>query len=225
MIVRTGASWLSGRSRSFFIHLLMHFLFCTLNTECQFMTWKNIPLNNRQDLFLHTFPCRNQKQRFLLHVDCDLTSFNTALKIHQIQTKLSDMFSPLCLQTLGILWCCCLSLRRLYSSSPCAIHLSVPNTDLYSHDSGILCCGMTLIRVNGCMPIPPSHLYCMCQNCGQHSERSPAWIWLQNFTLRAWTCLLLKFKCEFCRERSPRHDWNMWAAGCQLVPHFKWGLH
>lgn len=219
MIVMTGVSRLSGASRSFFIHLLIHFWWCTLNTECNFVTQKNIPSINHQD-FSPDFSLQGSKQRFLLHVDCDLPSFNTALKIHQTQTTWVTCF-PLSAQRPSaspdaVVWACLSLFFSLH------IHLSLPNAGFHSHDSRIPWCDVTLIGANGCMRIPPSHLYCKWQNCGCSREKVWAWIWPLNITLKLWTCQLYKFKYKVCYERSQIHDWNMWAADCQLVQHFKW---
>lgn len=132
-----------------------------LNSEsCQsFVTKKNIPLNNCQNWSPHFSLPESKNSTFYYIIDCDPPSFNTARKIHQIQTTWVACF-PLCVgRTLSIPWCCCLSL-------PVSILLPVlyiclyRNIGLYSHDSGILCCDLTLIRANGCMRIPSSHFYC-----------------------------------------------------------------
>lgn len=144
---------------------------------------------------------------------------STALKIHPIRPTWATCFPFSACRasatTDAVVWACPFLFFSLY-------YLSLPNTGLYPNDTGIRCRDLTLIGANSCLHIPPSHLNCMQQNSGLRGEKSWAWISSQNFTLNVWTCLL-KFKCKLCCERSQRHDWNIGAEGCHLVPHFKWG--
>lgn len=67
---------------------------------------------------------------------------------------------------------------------------------------------LTLIGANDSMRISSSQHNCMWQNCGYSGEKSQAWIWPPNLTLKERTRLLFKFKRKLCCERSQRHDRN-----------------
>lgn len=180
MIAWTGVSWLSGTSRSFFIHLLIHFWWCTLNTECNFVTQKrrSFELLSR---YFSTLLRRNQNSTFYY---CDLPSFTTAQKIHLKLKQTWVTCFPLSAQRPSaspdaVVW---LSVSILLFT----VHLSEPNTGFHSLDSRILHCDLTLIGANGFMHIYLlSHLYCKWQNGGQSGEKS----W-DEFRLRIslWNC-------------------------------------
>lgn len=179
MIARTGVSWLSGTSRSFFIHLLIHFWWCTLNTECNFVTQKRRSFELCQDISPLFF-----------------AGIKTALSIIAI-CQASPQHKKIHLK-LKQTWVTCFPLSaQRPSASPDAVvwvsvsillftvHLSEPNTGFHSLDSRILHCDLTLIGANGFMHIYLlSHLYCKWQNGGQSREKSwdefRLWISLRN---------------------------------------------
>lgn len=71
------------------------------------------------------------------------------------------------------------------------------------------------------MRIHLPHLFSKWRYCGWCGEKSWAWIWHQKSTLKVWTCLLLKFKCKFCREKVTKT--RLKYVSCRLVPRIKCG--
>lgn len=71
------------------------------------------------------------------------------------------------------------------------------------------------------MRIHLPHLFSKWRYCGWCGEKSWAWIWHQKSTLKVWTCLLLKFKCKFCREKVTKT--RLKYVSCRLVPRVKCG--
>lgn len=79
-------------------------------------------------IFLH-FSLQESKQHFLLHVYCDLPSFNTALKIHQIQTAWVTCFPPSARRPIAssdaVVWGCPFLFFSLYYTFVCTKHCLV----------------------------------------------------------------------------------------------------
>lgn len=132
LIVTTGASRLSGRSRSFSYPPFDPF--SAAYTEYQNANPWHIFLRITVKILLQTFPCRNQNSTF-----CSgrlrPAKLQHGTKNSSDSNDLSDMFSSFSLQTPLHLLMLLFEIARLFSS-PCTIHLSVPNTGLYSHDTG-----------------------------------------------------------------------------------------
>lgn len=124
--------------------------------------------------------------------------------------NLSDMFSSVCLQTLSISWCCCLSLpispplpvlcMCLYQTPAC-----IPMTQEYSaviwHWWG---------QMAACVFLNPISI--LSGSIVESVEKRNACKSGLRIPLRVWTCLLLKFKCKFCCKRSQTEECELQAA-------------
>lgn len=164
------------------------------------------------------FSLQESKKSFLLQVHCDLPSFNTTLEIHQIQTV---NFFPVLLTDPQLLLMLLFKLSASHSSLlytfVCTEHWFVsPRLK-----DTLLWFDIDLGKWLHAYSFLPFILW--VEELWIEWRKEPGMNVASEFPLDVWTCLLLKFKCKFRCERSQRHDWNMWAAGCQLVPHFKWG--
>lgn len=141
LIVTTGASRLSGRSRSFSYPPFDPF--SVAYTEYRNANLWHIFLRITVKILLQTFPCRNQNSTF-----CSgrlrPAKLQHGTKNSSDSNDVSDMFSSFSLQTLCISWCCCL---RLLVSVP----LPVPYICLHQTLACIpttqetLCSGLTLM--------------------------------------------------------------------------------
>lgn len=120
-IVTTGASWPCDTSRSFTYSSFDAFL--VVYTEFRVkLCDRKIFLRVIVKIFLH-LSLQESKQHFLLHVYCDLPSFNTAVKIHQTQTTWVTCF-PLSAQRPSespdaVAWACLSLFFSLYHTFVC----------------------------------------------------------------------------------------------------------
>lgn len=209
LIVTTGASRLSGRSRSFSYPPFDPF--SVAYTEYRNANLWHIFLRITVKILLQTFPCRNQNSTF-----CSgrlrPAKLQHGTKNSSDSNDVSDMFSSFSLQTLCISWCCCL--RLLVSVPlPVPVHLSAPNTGLYSHDTG-----NTLLRFDidggqmaACVFIYPIYFLSggivdgVEKRAGHESGvRNPLW--------KCELAYYWNLNVNSAAKRSQRHDWNMWAA-------------
>lgn len=183
----------------------MHFWWCTLNTECNLWHRKNIPSNHFLEFSLHFISVI----KTALSITCRLWSakLQHRTKNSSDSNSLRDMFSSFCPETISISWSCCLSL-------PVFILLPVPYICLY--------------QTLACIPMTQEYFAVIWHWWGQMA----AYVYLHSIfivrsrivdrvekrvghksglrisLLKVWTCLLLKFRCKSCCERSQRHNWN-----------------